>query len=183
MMTIRNATLCDLNGIMLVEKEAFIPQIQESRSVFEQRLSAYPTGFFVLEENTDIAGYFSSELWNEIPNSISSFALGHSAAKAHIKEGNILYISSVALLNKYRGKGLGEKLFTVPITDICTHNSTIKKVVLLVNEVWQGAYHLYKKAGFIEYDRLDHFFPTETDRFTTGILMSTTVPIKSKIYK
>jgi ribosomal-protein-alanine N-acetyltransferase len=174
-MHFRSATLSDLNGIMFVESQAFIPPIQESRTVFEQRLSAYPAGFFVLIDETDntIAGYFSSELWAAIPQDEQAFSLGHSAAKAHDSLGTVMYISSVALLNKYRGKGLGEQLFMVPVSRIFEANETITQGVLLVNDVWKGAHHIYSKAGFSEYGRINSFFPTEQPTiFTDGILMS-----------
>lgn len=169
----RNALLADLDGIMLVEKQAFIPQIVESREVFKQRLSAYPAGFFVLEEENShrILGYFCSELWDIVPSDEKAFSLGHSADKAHRSTGSVLYISSVALLSECRGKGLGEKLFTEAFNYICTHNSSIKQAVLLVNEVWKGAQHVYKKSGFIEYGTLINFFPTESEKCTDGILM------------
>lgn len=164
-----------MDGIMLVERQAFIPQIQESRAVFEQRLSAYPAGFFVLEDEAakSIAGYFSSELWNEIPKDNKAFSLGHSAAKAHVASGTVMYISSVALLDAYRGKGLGEQLFVVPVAQIMKENAAIKESVLIVNEVWKGAHHIYKKAGFTEYGEIENFFPTtEVGKYTAGILMS-----------
>src|SRR5574344_1010424 len=174
-MIFRHAKFSDLEGIMLVEKQAFIPQIQESKAVFEQRLSAYPTGFFVLEDETEntIAGYFSSELWNAVPQNNRAFSLGHSATKAHVASGTVMYISSVALLNSYRGKGFGEKLFMIPVVQIFKESPAIKESVLIVNEVWKGARHIYSKAGFSEYGTINNFFPTTDSKvFTTGILMS-----------
>jgi len=171
-MIFRKATLSDLDGILLVEKQAFIPQIQERRTVFAQRLSAYPAGFVVLEDNAMIAGYFSSELWNSVPSNKDSFCLGHSAEKSHSATGTVLYISSVALRNEYKNKGLGTLLFQIPLIQICTHNSAIKQSVLLVNDSWKGAYHIYKKSGFSEYAKLKDFFPTQENSFTDGILMS-----------
>ena len=175
-MILRNGTLSDLNGIMLVEQQAFIPQIQESEDVFAQRLSAYPAGFFVLEDEEaqgTIAGYFSTELWSIVPRNKASFSLGHSALKAHTPNGTVLYLSSVALLDTYKGQGLGEFLFVETVRQICTHNMAIKHIILLVNEIWYGANHIYQKSGFKEYDRISLFFPTEQkDIFTDGILMS-----------
>lgn len=34
----------------------------------------------------------------------------------------------------------------------------IKEIVLLVNEIWIPALHIYKKCGFIEYGRIQNFF-------------------------
>lgn len=173
-MICRNAKLSDLDGIMLVEKQAFIPQINESREVFEQRLSAYPAGFFVLEEEEShrIAGYFCSELWNFIPQDEKAFMLGHSAQKAQCDDGHVLYISSVALCSEFCGKGLGNYLFHEAVQKIVTGNAKINQAVLLVNEIWNGARHIYTKAGFTEYATLNGFFPTEQqDLHTDGILM------------
>lgn len=172
-MKIRNAKLSDLKGIMVVEDQSFIPEIVESENVFAERLSAYPAGFFVLvDDENNIVGYFSSELWASVPKDSTSFTLGHSALENHCKNGSVLYVSSVAVLKSYRGKSLGEMLFNECVKEICLKNKNVKHGVLLVNDVWKGAKHIYEKNGFVEYSKIEKFFRTSDNSFTDGILMS-----------
>lgn len=176
-MKIRNAEEKDINGIMQVERDAFIECIREEESVFLERIQAFPGGFFVLtdDDNDCIAGYFSSELWESVPIDSHFFKLGHSAHEFHKDKGEVLYISSIGLRKEYLGKKLGDFLFNEAVKEICTHNLQVKQIVLLVNEVWMGARHIYTKAGFTEYDEIEGFFPALDGVNTKGILMRKSV--------
>lgn len=171
-MLIRNAQNFDLENILLVEKEAFIPNIQESKETFEKRLFCFPKGFFVLQEDT-VLGYYCSELWDFIPRERNHFLLNHSPLQTHKANGNVLYISSVALKNECRGKNLGSKLFAYCTQKILLQNDFIQDIVLLVNENWKTAYHIYKKNSFKQYAVLNNFFSTEQNNYSSGILMKT----------
>ena len=110
---LRKVTKLDINAIMNIEKEAFAEEIQESKDVFLERIETFPEGFFILEEKNKKIGYFSSELWNSVPQKGDScFSLNHSALKNHKKEGTVLYISSIAILNDYKGNGFGYRFFS-----------------------------------------------------------------------
>lgn len=62
---ITNASTTNIDSIMNIENDSFLPGIQEKKSVFLERISAFPEGFFLLKNNQDnIIGYFCSEIWN-----------------------------------------------------------------------------------------------------------------------
>ena len=168
---LRKVTKLDINAIMNIEKEAFAEEIQESKDVFLERIETFPEGFFILEEKNKKIGYFSSELWNSVPQKGDScFSLNHSALKNHKKEGTVLYISSIAILNEYKGTGLGYRFFYKSVEKIMKSFPQIKEIVLLVNEIWIPALHIYKKCGFIEYGRIQNFFSSDGIK-SDGILM------------
>lgn len=174
-MLLRTARLDDIDGIMAVEQQAFIPSIQEQKSVFIERLSVFSEGFFVVCDDSEIQGYISCEIWDSFEKNEKSFGLGHSIKERHRSDGNILYISSVALLDECKGKGLGQLLFSECIKRVSEKFAEINEYVLIVNEVWKGAYHIYSKNGFKELFRIKGFFPSEDDNATDGIVMGKTI--------
>ncbi len=90
-MQLRNATVKDIDSIMQVEKDSFIPEIQESEQTFLNRIKTFPSGFVVFEspaqaesnskspasdsncgiKSAQIAGYLCSEKWNQLPRTSS----------------------------------------------------------------------------------------------------------------
>lgn len=157
-MTIRNAKITDIAAIMKIEREAFDVCIQEKESVFLERIKIFNDGFFVLEEDDCVSGYFSSELWcfsDEIQE--SDFSLGHDIAKRHCNSGDELYISSFALLRDMRGRGAGKFLFHESIKRILAKYS-LKSIILLVSASWQNAEKMYSESGFNYATRLSDFF-------------------------
>ena len=204
-MKLRNATFQDIDSIMQIEKDAFIPEIQESKQTFLNRIKTYSSGFVVFEEeytpsekfslaskkpkeSARIFGYLCSEKWNaatsdnytaqvSLPANPADpffeefFRLGHSIEKAHSNGGNILYISSFAILSDFRGKKLGNKLFSQALQFILqkNENQNIKTVLLLVNEKWKSALKIYKNYGFNEVRKITGIFPD-----SNGIIMQLT---------
>lgn len=167
----------DIQDIMKIERQSFIPSIQEKQKTFEKRLEVFPQGFLVLTDSSEkivkqngkalTAGYLCSELWESMPSIEDSeeifkrkFVLNHNPAHTHAASGMYLYITSFALLRDYRGQGLGEKFFASSLASLCGAFSQIKKVVILVNAEWENALKIYKKLGFTEIRRLTNFFPT-----------------------
>ncbi len=180
-MLICPAKVFDIPAIMAIEHNAFIPQIQEKEKIFQQRLSLFPQGFFVLQDCSDdivlrngkslTVGYFCSELWANSDEE-GFLKLGHSPKKSHYPEGRVLYISSFAILSNYRGTGEGKKFFIQSLNSICSALPQIQTVVLLVSEDWQGAKHIYREAGFTETKRLEGFFPSlQKEDGAAGIVM------------
>lgn len=193
----------DIPAVMTIEHNAFIPQIQEKRRVFDARLQLFPQGFFVLVDTSDTviqehgsaltAGYFTSELWSSVPVPqhdqaleagvvpvlqpklekalTKQFALGHKMHATHQKSGSVLYVSSVALLQQYRGRGLGEAFFRASLSALCGAQSHIQSVVLLVNEEWQSARRMYDALGFVPLYALPEFFPSLHGKRADGIVM------------
>ncbi|MGN0729463.1 GNAT family N-acetyltransferase [Treponema sp.] len=175
MAIVRKVCISDLKNIMEIEKNSFKNGIQESESVFAERIQIFPDGFFILEEENSAAGYFCSELWDSaVLENSDSFSLNHSASGFHRKNGEILYISSVAVWEKYRGRGFGNKLFQDSVSSILEKFPQIKEMVLIVNEEWISAVKIYRKFGFSEYSRIKNFFSAEGKK-SDGILMRKTV--------
>ncbi len=167
-MFLRQANIQDISSIMEIEKQAFTLSIQEKQETFLRRIQTFPQGFllFFIEPNSAPLGYVASELWSSytIPH---SFTLEHSASKSHSTNGSILYISSFGLLSNCQGKGWGKLFFQEAISSIISANNQISTIVLLVNENWLGARHIYKSLGFTETHIIPHFFPT----LEAGIIM------------
>lgn len=171
----------DISEIMKIERAAFIPAIQENQRTFEERLSVFPEGFFVLSDNSDetvlqnrkaqVAGYFTSEIWREFPENDDVFTLGHSASKTHDINGNVLYFSSFAILPAFQGKHLAEPFLTSCLKSVCGAFPAIKKIALLVCEEWLGARHLYEKLGFKQVRVIKDFFPSLKKQKADGIIM------------
>lgn len=168
---IRNATESDLENILKIESESFSPDIQESRQAFFERMQAFSDGFFVLECCGTLAGYFCSELWNSVPEKGDRcFSLNHSAVQNHVNDGFVLYISSIAVSRKFRGSGMGKKLFCESLQRICKAFPRITDILLVVSKEWQNAVRIYKENGFSDYDTIPSFFPGNPIG-TDGIIM------------
>lgn len=160
----------DLSQIMQIERAAFIPSIQEKERIFDSRLQLFPQGFFVLIDSSVetvkkaghavTAGYFCSELWQSIPAGNDFFALNHKPQKSHFRNGTVLYVSSIALLPDYQGKGYARSFFVSSLAALCGALPQIQTVMLLVNEEWKNALHIYTGEGFTEVRRLTNFFPS-----------------------
>lgn len=169
---IRNATLEDINQIMEVEKNGFIPQIQEEQAVFEERIKICPELFLVFQDETfKIVGYLSAEYLEKIPQSADELKLGHFPKKIENKNELIIYISSFSILPECRGNKNGTKLWNKSLEFLEKKHSSKVKFVLLVNELWEKAVHIYEKSGFKITKIFPDFFLTVENTFSYGILM------------
>ena len=191
----------DIPAIMNIERQSFIPAIQEKKRVFEKRLKIFPEGFLLVADCSDqvvlknktalAAGYLCAERWDCLPDfeTLDSldekekkkalkqiekrFELGHNPLTTHKTQGPYLYVSSFALLKDYRGKGLGEKFFKNSLAALCSSLSPIKEVVLLVDSEWKNAIKIYEKLGFKTVFTLSQFFPTIQKKVNAdGIVMT-----------
>ena len=167
--SIRNAEKEDIEGIMSVEHESFHINIAESPDTFLGRIKAFCDGFLVMEIDGEIAGYISSELW-DYSESINNdkFVLGHSIAETHRNNGKELYISSIGVLKKYRGKGYGNALFSELVNRICSKYETLS-IILIVSEEWNAAKRIYENDGFREIQIIKCFF--DDDEKSDAIVM------------
>lgn len=182
-MILRKATLSDLDSIMKVEASSFIPEIQEEREVFKQRILRCPELFLVFEQNGEqkgqkgqtseqVMGYLSAEFQTHIPETASELKLGHIPSENSVDSGDrpYIYISSFALLPQTRGAGLGKMAWEKSL-ELFRKTFEIKGFLLLVNEAWKGARHIYEQNGFKEITVFSSFFSKEDGTFTDGILM------------
>ena len=172
-MIFRAALPSDIRSIMRIEGASFDAATRESEAVFLSRIEICENCFIVFEDKSlhTICGYFSAEKWERIPDSDKAFSLEHDPSSSHRSAGSVLYLSSFALLPEYRGHGIGKKLFTQSVDWFSSHNEEVKTALLLVNEAWKGALHIYKKNGFSELRRIENFF-AEDGAKTAGIVMT-----------
>ncbi len=171
--TLRLATLFDIDAIMKIESLSFIPQIQEERDVFISRIKLCPNLFLVFEEKSSqkVVGYLSAEYMQKIPQSKNDICLGHIPNINLENSKNYIYISSFALLPEYRGGGNGKQLFAQSL-EWFKKSENIESFLLLVNEKWHGAKHIYETLGFETINVFENFFPNESGNLTeNGLLM------------
>ncbi len=156
---IRQAALSDINHIMHIEQASFAPAIRETQSIFEERLTVAPECSRVLYStaNGRIFGYFTAEIWEKSSLSEETFLLGHSTAACHVPNGNVLYISSFALLPELRGRkietadgsmGIAKMFFRSALEEILAAHPNIQKMLLLVHEDWKNAQRIYQSENF-----------------------------------
>ncbi|MBA2859752.1 ribosomal-protein-alanine N-acetyltransferase [Methanococcus maripaludis] len=168
-MVIRNARKTDIDEIMNIEYDSFIEGISENRNVFLDRIATFQNGFLVLEVDSEILGYISSEIWEYSENiDEKMFDLNHDIKKVHKCNGSELYISSIGILKKHRKNGYGNLLFKELIEKI-SKNYKISSMILTVSVNWKPAIKLYEKNGFKEIGRIKEFF--EDDDSSDGIVM------------
>lgn len=167
----------DIDAIMKIERQAFIPPVQEKKGVFDKRLKVFPEGFLILSDPDEAVvranggaltcGYLCSELWGGFPDEslddkafARPFSLGHNAKHTHTRDGGCLYVSSFALLREYRGRGLGSLFFRASLAALCGSLPSVRTVALLAGEGWAAALRIYGSLGFAPVRTLGSFFPT-----------------------
>ena len=161
-MKVRQAASSDMERIMEIEENAFIPYIRETYQTFSSRMDTYPQGFLVLEDDKGaVQGYFSSELWEELPNNNKVFILDHAIAKVHKEDGKLLYVSSFALMGSLQGRGLGKLFFKECLKQVQKASPQIEQIVLIVSQEWGAARHIYEGLGFKAIRQIPGFFPSD----------------------
>ena len=168
----RKVTSKDITEIMKIERECFHKNIAENEETIIERINVYNEGFLVALIANEIIGYISSEIWdfNEVidPNFVK---LNHSITEVHIKDGTELYISSLGVLNKYQGLGLGSLMFNHLINQHLKMNRNIKSVVLLTANEFSNAMAMYKKQGFEILFEIESVFHFDKNNYQNGIVM------------
>jgi ribosomal protein S18 acetylase RimI-like enzyme len=136
---VRNAREQDIPAVAEIDAEAFAPSgTAEKLETYQRQLTAFPNGFFVLIADNEIAAYGCSEKWLAEREPV----LDENPMATHQPEGRILRITSMAVKEKYRGRGYGtlilDKLMEIAHLEGC------RKVVLETSDA-QG---FYLKRGF-----------------------------------
>lgn len=179
---LRHASFDDMPGIMALEVAGFEPGIREDESVFLERLRVFPNGFLVIEKSRgELLSYLCSERWgHDETHGTRAFSVGHSAQDRHRVDGQTLYISSMTVTPQARGQGLGRILFSASITAILSSEAGIYRELLMVNESWHSARHIYDASGFVPQLYIPEFFePEKKPRQGAWILARNTVATRS----
>ena len=158
---IRSALPADIEAIMRIEDESFLPGVREEKDLYIKRIDVFAEGFLVVQnsETGEIGGYISSEIWqNDYSTSPETLALGHNPQTVHNSNGRYLYITSFGTLRSWRGQKIGQALFQALEAKIKADFPSVKKEILIVSENWTAARGLYSKKGFIETGRIAGFF-------------------------
>lgn len=170
MLEIRKCTLSDLNDLYHLEITSFFGNSPESKKTIQDRLSCYLEGCIVAYYDEKFAGGILSELWSHSNNDYSKFKLDHDVKKQYSKDGNELYISTVAVLPEFQGKKIANAMLDYFIHNIYLSNKTIKYCSLIVSNNWPKAIYLYEKHGFKKKSLIANFFE-ENNEFHDGIIM------------
>lgn len=176
-LSLRRATPGDLGEVMALEVAGFVPGIVEEPDVFAQRIAVFPEGFLLVQEGTRTIGYVCAEIWSHwSPQAVSEarYDLGHDITKWHVPFGDTLYVASMTVAPSARG-GVGRRLFRLSLDRWFRAFPLVRQVVLIVNEHWSAARHLYETEGFEEVERLPDFFrPQEGPRGTALVMRKET---------
>jgi ribosomal-protein-alanine N-acetyltransferase len=162
-MDVRFANPNDLDAIMVIEDEAHPIGIRESREIFLERIETYPQGFLVAVEEDKIVRYICSELWQTEKITSDLFTLNRVK---HKPDGNIHYISSMAILQEAQSRGIGRALFKELLTMV-----EVPHRVLIVGINRPRAHRIYIDAGFEPKFAIKDFFNPKYVTPYSGLVM------------
>ena len=172
-LSVRRASLADLDAIMALEMSGFAPGIVEDSAVFAQRIAAFPEGFLLAEAGGKPCGYFCAEIWAEWNlHDPARFDLGHNLAEWLDQQGETLYVASMTITPQQRGSGLGRALFRAGLEEMANTFPQLREVILIVNEHWREARNIYAGEGFSEMARLPAFFQPDDGLPGDAIVMT-----------
>lgn len=106
MITFRNATLNDLDGISEIENICFPPNEAASKESFSNRIKAYAEHFWLLESEGKLIGFVNGMVTNQ--NTISDELF--SDASLHNKTGKWQSIFGIAVSPEFRNQGYAGQL-------------------------------------------------------------------------
>ena len=136
---IRNARDQDIPAVVEIEAEAFSSYgTAEKPETFPLRLRAFPDGFIILIAGNEIAAYGCSEKWLTEREP----ALDENPMVTHNLDGRILCITTMAVKEKFRGRGYGLRILDKFLE--IAHQERCQKIILETTHA-QG---LFQKRGF-----------------------------------
>lgn len=97
--TFRKASSNDLDGVLSVQAVVF-PAFQEAKATFAERLTLYPNGFFVVEEDGDVKGYLVSYPIHRLAPPPLDTLIGSISPDC-----DAYYVHDLSLLPDMRGRG------------------------------------------------------------------------------
>lgn len=139
-MTIRKATLEDIDAITAVEAECFPEAEAAKRKDFEGRLKAYPDHFWLLLDGDKLVGFVNGMTTDQKDLTDEMY----ENASLHQPDGQWQMIFGVNTIPAYRRQGCAEKLLKQAIADAKSQGR--KGLVLTCKE---RLIHYYAKFGFV----------------------------------
>lgn len=133
--TIRNLELADLDEVQRIEEESF--SCPFSKKQFLLLYNNYKNIFFIAEKNKEILGYITG-----------------------VKGFRKITIASIAVREKYRGRGIATKLMRHFIKKIRTIVKTLELQTRVSNK---PAIFFYERMGFVCKSILDGYYPDKED--------------------
>ncbi len=140
-MTIRTATMNDLNAITAVEAECFPAAEAASREEFSKRLTYYNDHFWLMFDEDKLIAFVDGFVTNQKDLSDEMY----EKASLHDEAGQWQMIFGVNTLPSYRKKGYAAKLLERVIDDAQSQNR--KGIVLTCKD---ALVPYYAKFGFID---------------------------------
>lgn len=123
-LSIRQATLADLDTIVTIEARCFPPAEAATRASLTDRLLAFTTSFFVAEREGNIVGFINGCITNQ---DTLTDDLYESTAK-HDLTGSNMMVFGLDVLPEYQHQGIAQQLMGAYIT---AGRSMKKKSIIL----------------------------------------------------
>lgn len=139
-MTIRTATIADLDAITQIEAECFPAAEAAGRESIERRLHSYPDHFWVLMDGEQIIGFVNGMVTSE-PDLQDAM---YDDAGMHDEHGDWQMIFGVDTIPAYRRQGCAAMLLEHVIQEARTQGR--KGLVLTCKE---HLLHYYARFGFV----------------------------------
>ena len=137
--TIREASIIDLNRCYEIESTAYAGDEAASREKIRTRIEVYPEGCLVLEFEGEIAGLVNSGATDNVQLSDEAF----KELVGHDPNGKKIVIMSVAVHPDFQRKGLAGKLI---IEFIAKMKAMAKSEIFLICQT--GLVDMYASYGF-----------------------------------
>ena len=139
-MLIRTADLLDLDQIAQVESECFPPAEAASRERFHDRLTHYPTHFWLMFDGDKLIAFLDGFVTDEKDLTDEMFA----RSELHNESGKWQMLFGLNTLPEYRNKGYAGELIKRSIKDSCEQGR-----LGLVLTCKERLIHYYAKFGFV----------------------------------
>lgn len=141
---IRNATLNDYNTVQTIMKQVQQMHIDWRPDIYKYSETLMPLQIY--EQAVNDKTFFIAEYEGNIAG-ILFIMFRHIESPYHITR-NIIYVDSMAVDVKYRGKGIGHAFFDF-LKDL-RDEKEYDGIELQVNAKNKAAYEMYRNCGFTE---------------------------------
>ena len=142
---IRTATINDYESVIKIISQVQDMHVEWRPDIYMHNDNLISKEVFekIVESNT----FFVAENDNEKIVGVLEIAFRHIESPAHVTR-DIIFIDTMAVAEKYRGLGVGHKMFE--FLKIMKIEKNMDGIELQVNARNRDAYEMYKKYGFTE---------------------------------